>query len=68
MTETKDTLTAHENEVLALTWQCFETEPKVSSRHGRMCTSHSNKHQVNMDKLISLTSAKYIAPLSKPDP
>ncbi|KAJ4334842.1 hypothetical protein N0V87_006537 [Didymella glomerata] len=30
MTENKNALTSRENEVLALTWQCFEAEPKVN--------------------------------------
>jgi hypothetical protein len=37
MTENKNALTSRENEVLALTWQCFEAEPKVSAHCRSMC-------------------------------
>lgn len=41
MTDPKNTLTARENEVLALAWQCFGADPKVSPlswyRHLELC-------------------------------
>jgi hypothetical protein len=37
MTENKIALTSRENGVLALIWQCFETEPKVSAHCHNIC-------------------------------
>lgn len=41
MPASKLTLTARENEVLALAWQCFTTEPKVRSQTARLTTQLS---------------------------
>lgn len=68
MTDPKNTLTARENKVLALAWQCFGADPRLAHLVGTGIWSYADEDQVDMDKLATLTGGKCMSHPSMSSP